>query len=293
MEKTPGGPTPRTGYPTAAGGSAASPAAAAVEGVHPADRARHNDPEAEFRDTAREGLGGPYSITRDISRPSPEYLERLRKAGAIYPVAFAGPLGLGANLTLTPKIKPVRPRLNILGPAFTVKAHDHLMPMYAMELAQPGDVLVIDAGGYSSVSIFGGSMTWSANLRKLGGVVINGMICDSGSLVGPDVKPIHEVPVFCRGAVGAYTTWDLPGLINVPIFIEGHRIDPGDLIVGAQDGVAVVPRARLEEALIKAEAFVERVPGWHDPMRIEGKTWFEVLGLSEIIERLRIPEKDI
>lgn len=282
--------TRRTAFGMAASGGAGLLALAAGKSAPAADTAGRNG-RRQFRDTAREGLGGPYSITRDIPRPSPEYLARLKKAGAIYPVAFAGPLGLGAEVVLTPEIKPVRTGLHIMGPAFTVKAHDHLMPMYAMELAQPGDVLVIDAGGYSDVSIFGGSMTWSAELRKLGGVVINGMVCDSGSLVGPEVKPIHDIPLYCRGAVGSYTTWELPGSVNVPIFIDDHRIDPGDLVVGAQDGIAVVPRARMQEALAKAEAFVANVPKWHDPMTLEGKTWFEVLGLSDTIRRLHIPER--
>lgn len=283
--------TRRTAFGMAASGGAGLLALAVGESAPAADTAGRNGRGRQFRDTAREGLGGPYSITRDIPRPSPEYLARLKKAGAIYPVAFAGPLGLGAEVVLTPEIKPVRTGLHIMGPAFTVKAHDHLMPMYAMELAQPGDVLVIDAGGYSDVSIFGGSMTWSAELRKLGGVVINGMVCDSGSLVGPEVKPIHDIPLYCRGAVGSYTTWELPGSVNVPIFIDDHRIDPGDLVVGAQDGIAVVPRVRMQEALAKAEAFVANVPKWHDPMTLEGKTWFEVLGLSDTIRRLHIPER--
>ena len=285
------GLTRRNAFLTAAGGTglavlaAGSAQAVTASGQHSGERQ-----PGSFRDTAREGLGGPYKIVRDIPRPTQEQYDRLKKAGGAYPVAVAGPLAMGSQLALNPGLKPIRPHLHICGPAFTVKAHDHLMPMYAMQFAKPGDILCIDAGGWSSVCVWGGSMTWSATIRKLGGVVINGMVCDSAALIGPEVKPIHNIPVFSLGTTTAYTTWELPGSINVPVFFDGHRIDPGDLVLGDDDGVAVVPRARIDEAIAKAEAFQAKVPAWHDPMRLENKTWFDVLGLETTIHKLNIPE---
>ncbi len=88
-----------------------------------------------------------HKIIRDIERPPEGYVARLRAIGAVYPVAFAGPLGLGSDIALTPAIRPMRQGMEILGPAFTVLAEDHLMALYATTLIQPGDVLVIAAGG--------------------------------------------------------------------------------------------------------------------------------------------------
>jgi 4-hydroxy-4-methyl-2-oxoglutarate aldolase len=283
------GMTRRNTFLTAAAGGVGIAASSAAHAVT-ASGERKGQMSGEFRDAARGGLGGPYKIVRDIRRPTQAQYDRLNKAGAAYPVAVAGPLAMGAKMALNPGLKPIRPHLRICGPAFTVKAHDHLIPMYAMQMAKPGDILVIDAGGWSSVCIWGGSMTWSATIKKLGGVVINGMVCDSSGLIGPDVNPIHKTPVFCLGASPAYTTWELPGSINVPVFFDGHRIDPGDLVLGDDDGVAVIPQTQIDLAIAKAEAFSATVPAWHDPMRLENKTWFEALKLEGAIRKLNIPE---
>jgi 4-hydroxy-4-methyl-2-oxoglutarate aldolase len=291
MDKPDNRVTRRNAFLAAAGG--AGVAALAAGATHASTTSREYaacSQSGAFRDTARDGLGGPYKIVRDIPRPTQAQYDRLTKAGAAYPVAVAGPLAMGAQLALNPGLKPIRPHLRICGPAFTVKAHDHLIPMYAMQMAKPGDILVIDAGGWSSVCIWGGSMTWSATIRKLGGVVINGMVCDSSGLIGPDVNPIHKTPLFSLGATPAYTTWELPGSINVPIYFDGHRIEPGDLVLGDDDGVAIIPHAEIDTAITKAEAFQATVPAWHDPMRLENKTWFEALKLEGVIQKLNIPE---
>jgi 4-hydroxy-4-methyl-2-oxoglutarate aldolase len=230
-------------------------------------------------------------IFRNIDRPSADYIDRLRKAGATYTLAFAGPLGLGCGIALNSSIRPARPGFTLLGPAFTVLAEDHLMPMYATTMIQPGDVLVIAGGGESDVAIWGGSMTRSALLRRAGGVVVDGKICDSAIFNGATQNPMWDVPVFSRGPAPAYNSWERPGSINVPVEIAGHVVEPGDLVVGGDDGVAVVPKARLREAVEKAEAFQAMVPGWQQGIT-EGKTWFEVLGLPRVVKKLAVPEFD-
>ena len=247
-------------------------------------------PATGFQHAAAQSMHGPYKIVRDIERPSQSVYDQLKKSGGDYPVAFAGPLALGSQIMLTPAIRPIRPNIRILGPAFTVKAHDHLIPMYAMQLAKPGDVLVIDADGWSNVCIWGGSMTHSAHLRQLGGVVVNGMVCDTCELIGPEISKKYDVPIFSLGPAGGSTTWEKPGSINVPVYIDGHQIDPGDLIVADNDGVAVIPKARISEAVKLSATFQSYIPAWHDPMNNEGKTWFEAIGLEPAIKKLGIPE---
>ncbi len=233
--------------------------------------------------------GSPYRIVRDIDRPDPKLIERLKKCGATYPVAFSAPLTIGAQYGLPRAIQPIRPRLEVMGPAFTVLANDHLMPMYATLLAKPGDVLVVDSGGESDICIWGGSMTKSAVVRKLGGIVLNGTVCDSSNLIGPNVEAIRDIPIFCLGHAPASDTWEKPGSINVPINIGGRIIGPGDLIIGGDDGVAYVPKDKLLEAVETAERFTAEAHKWHQNITA-GKTWFEVLGLDKTIEKLAIPE---
>lgn len=252
-----------------------------------------------------------HRIIKDFERPDPDLIARLKaNPHGNAPVTHAGPLGtcgangedqykpaetsgrseckLGHMRALPSDIRPVRPGLKIMGPAFTVVAHDHLIPMYAIDLAQPGDVLVIDATALGpDVAVWGGSMNQSSASRQLGGVVIDGKHCDSGGFLTP--RPGREVPLFTRGPAAANTTWELPGSINVPISISGRIIEPGDLVVGADDGIAIIPKRLIKEAVLRAEAYAEGVKYWTQEKN-KGRTWFDILNLRGNLDRLGIPE---
>ncbi|MGI2036064.1 RraA family protein [Rhizobium panacihumi] len=124
----------------------------------------------------------------------------------------------------------------MVGPAVTVKARpgDNLMVHKALDIAEPGDVVVVDAGGDISNAIIGELMVAHAEQRGLGGIVIYGAIRDSAELLA------GSFPVFAAGVTHRGPYKDGPGEVNVPISIAGMVINPGDLVCGDADGLLSV-----------------------------------------------------
>ena len=123
------------------------------------------------------------------------------------------------------------------GPAFTVKTRpgDNLMVHKALDLAEPGDVIVVDAGGDLTNAIIGEIMSTYANARGIAGIVIDGAIRDA------DEIRANDFPVYAAGVTHRGPYKDGPGEINVPVAIDGMVIEPGDLVLGDGDGILCVP----------------------------------------------------
>lgn len=138
----------------------------------------------------------------------------------------------------------------MVGPAVTVKTRpgDNLMVHKAMDMAQPGDVVIVDAGGDLTNAIIGELMVAHAVQRRLGGLVIFGAIRDSEELRK------GSMPVFAMGVTHRGPYKDGPGEVNVPIAINGMVIHPGDLVCGDADGVLAVPFAQVAEVHAAATA---------------------------------------
>ena len=136
-----------------------------------------------------------------------------------------------------PDVRPMHAGGRMAGPALTVKVRpgDNLMIHKALELANAGDVIVVDGGGDLTNALIGDIMVGEAIKRKLGGLVIYGAIRDSGEIA------TLSMPVFASGVTHRGPYKDGPGEINVPIAINGMVIEPGDLIIGDDDGVLCVP----------------------------------------------------
>ncbi len=132
---------------------------------------------------------------------------------------------------------------NMVGPAVTVKARpgDNLMVHKALDIAEPGDIIVVDAGGDLSNAIIGELMVAHAEKRGLGGIVIYGAIRDSAELLA------GSFPVFACGVTHRGPYKDGPGEVNVPIAINGMVINPGDLICGDADGLVSVAMDSAEQ----------------------------------------------
>ncbi|WP_040982103.1 RraA family protein [Oceanobacillus jeddahense] len=141
----------------------------------------------------------------------------------------------------------------LLGSALTVRTRpgDNLMIHKAINMAEPGDVLIVDGDGDMSRALFGEIMLRTCQTRGIAGLVVDGCI--------RDVTAFREdnFPVYARGVThkGPYKTG--PGEINTTVSIGGLIVNPGDLIIGDEDGVVSVPidqtNTILQEALKKIE----------------------------------------
>ena len=141
-----------------------------------------------------------------------------------------------------PGLRPMHAGGVLSGPAFTVKTRpgDNLMVHKALTLAQPGDVIVVDAGGDLTNAIIGELMLSYAMKRGFAGLVVNGAIRDS-EWIGK-----REMPVYAAGVTHRGPYKDGPGEINVPVAFGGMIVEPGDLIVGDADGFVCVPYDEVE-----------------------------------------------
>jgi len=183
-------------------------------------------------------------IKKNIERPAKGLIESF----AGLPVANIADM-MGRMFCLDAKIRPMN-AAPLLGPAFTIKARpgDNLLLHKALDLAQPGDILVVDAQGDMSNSIMGELMVLWAIKRGLGGFIIDGAIRDIGTLKNMDI------PIYAAGITPAGPYKDGPGEINFPVCCGGVIINPGDIIVGDEDGVVVVKPEDAPEILKKTQA---------------------------------------
>lgn len=149
-----------------------------------------------------------------------------------------------------PRLRPMHKGGVMAGPAFTVKSRpgDNLMVHKAIDLASAGDVIVVDAGGDLTNAIIGELMLAQMVKKKLGGIVINGAIRDSGAIAA------QPFPVYAAGITHRGPYKDGPGEINVPVAIDGMIIAPGDLIIGDEDGLLAVAIDEAEAILTATRA---------------------------------------
>jgi RraA family protein len=141
----------------------------------------------------------------------------------------------------------------LAGPATTLRLHtaDILMVGKALSLCPRGHVLVIDGQGELNTAVWGEITTAAARLKGLAGVVIDGAIRDSAAIRR------DRLPVFARAVVPNAGGAEYPGEVDIPIQCGGVVVNPGDWVVGDEDGVVVVPSKRLNSVLEVAGRLVE------------------------------------
>ena len=142
----------------------------------------------------------------------------------------------------------------LCGPAVTVlcRPADNLMVHKALDVAQPGDVVVVNTVGNTTTAVFGDLMCRTAAAKKLGGIVVDGAIRDVEGIAS------LRFPAFSRAVTPGSCDKDGPGELNVPIACGGTVVMPGDIVVGDDDGVAVVPRDHALEVLRSLDELLER-----------------------------------
>ncbi|MCL2894747.1 RraA family protein [Brenneria tiliae] len=160
-----------------------------------------------------------------------------------------------------------RQALKFAGPAFTVKVRpgDNLFLHKALDVAQPGDIVICDAGGALQNAILGEMMGRYAASRGIAGIIIDGAIRDRAGLAK------LPIPVYARGVTPNGPWKSGPGEIGHPIAAGGVSVAPGDLIVGDEDGVIVLPRAAAPDIIARAQAHAAVEAQW--ARQISEKNW--------------------
>jgi RraA family protein len=143
-----------------------------------------------------------------------------------------------------------RPGARLLGPALTVRVRsgDNLMIHKALQMGQPGDVLVIDGDGALDRALFGDIMKRVAQSRHFAGIVIDGAIRDVA------VYREDDFPCYARGVCHRGPFKEGPGEINVPVAISGVVVAPGDIVIGDDDGCVFVSQRDAREIAAASHA---------------------------------------
>lgn len=219
-------------------------------------------------------------VIRNFERPSRADIEAIGKFSPATIHEAQGKLG-----AIDPRIKPIQPGLQLCGPAITAKCHigDNLMIFEAINLAQPGDVLVVSAGNNPDQGGFGDVLAAACIGKGIAGLVI-----DAGVRDGRGLRAI-KFPVFSLGLCIKGTSKDTLGTINHPVVVGGEFVTPGDIIVGDDDGLVVVRTdnvAKLAKACQDREDAESKLIDMHRQgrmeiedryamMRSKGGTWSE------------------
>ena len=208
-----------------------------------------------------------FRIHSNINRPSRELVE-----------SFAGipASNIADNMKrlacIDAKLRPMN-KAPLLGTAFTVKTRpgDNLLLHKAIDMAQPGDVIVVAGQGDTANALIGEMMTSWAQRRGIAGLIIDGAIRDAGALREMDIA------VYAAGITPNGPSKDGPGEINVPVSCGGIVIKPGDILVGDEDGVVVIDPKDAPEILAKAKATAAKEAGFMEDIKngVWERTWVD------------------
>ena len=188
-------------------------------------------------------------IRRTIERAESATVDALGDVGtatvheAIGRVGYVGPF-----------LQPIQQGTKIAGSAVTVLSHpgDNMMIHAAVEMCQPGDVLVVTNTAPSTHGMFGDLLATSLMARGVRGLVIDAGVRDTMDLRDMGF-PVWTQHVSCQGTVK-----NTPGSVNVPVVLGGVNVQPGDVICADDDGVVVVEREDASWALEQSQARLDK-----------------------------------
>ncbi|MCY3586609.1 MAG: 4-carboxy-4-hydroxy-2-oxoadipate aldolase/oxaloacetate decarboxylase [Acidimicrobiales bacterium] len=193
-------------------------------------------------------MAARHVVKRTIERADSEVIVGLGDAGTATVHEAIGRRGY-----LGPDLRPIQQGTKVAGSAVTVLSHpgDNIMIHAAVEICQPGDLLVVTNTAPSTHGMFGDLLASSLMARGVVGLVMDAGVRDTLDLraMGFAVWSRH---VSCEGTVK-----NTPGSVNVPISINGVIIEPGDVICADDDGVVAVPRSEADWALEQSNARLE------------------------------------
>jgi 3-hexulose-6-phosphate synthase/6-phospho-3-hexuloisomerase len=232
------------------------------------------DPETAVREIRRALDEGAVIPTTLFKRGGAEEIRRVLDMVSVANLSDA--LHRGGVLE---GLRPLGRGMRLAGPVLTVRTYpgDWAKPVEAIDLAQPGDVLVIDAGGVGP-AIWGELATNSAIQRGLAGVVIDGAIRDSGDIVALGFPAFSRLVLPNAGEPKGF------GEIGVPIRVGGLKVEPGDWVLGDDDGVALLPQKMAVEYANRAMDVLEKENRIREEIK-EGRT------LGQVVDLLRWEKK--
>lgn len=211
-------------------------------------------------------------VIQDFTRPPREILQQLS----------AVPSGILSDCmnrmqAMDAGLRPITPGMRVCGPAFTIQSveSNNWGAHQALAIAKPGDVLVLAARGGMQSAVWGHVMTAAAKKRGLAGVIVDGCIRDFVE------NRSDTLPIFARGISpnGPHKGW--PCNLNVAVSCAGTAVLPGDIIVGDDDGVVVVPASRAVQVLEESSKRIDLEKDWYRRLDA-GETTVNLLGLKPL-----------
>lgn len=219
-------------------------------------------------------------VIRSFERPKKELLDAYQgmQAATLHEV-------LGKAGAMTHDIRPVWPGSFMCGSALTVQSRpgDNLMLHKAVSMAKPGDILVVAVDGFLEAGIWGEIITVAAMKKGIVGIVTDGSVRDTIPIKG------LGFPMFCKGISMKGTTKQNPGKINNPVTIGDIVIHPGDIVLGDNDGVVVIPLQMARDVLAAAQKKEEVESNVISRIR-QGECTMDILGFNEAYIRLNLTE---
>jgi 4-hydroxy-4-methyl-2-oxoglutarate aldolase len=227
-----------------------------------------------------------HTVEYAVDRPDREVVDAFEGV----PSSIVSDVTGNVGLTMDSGMKPIYEGAQLAGTAVTVKASpgDNLIIHKAITLAEPGDVLVIDANGYVETGHMGELMCATCQVNGLAGVVIDGAIRDRADIAA------MEFPVYARGVHPQGPLKQDPGSINVTVSCGGVTVEPGDVVVGDDEGVAVVPADGAEAVLEDSRAKLESESETREEIEA-GYYLFEEKGYDDLYDDLNVvgPEDSV
>lgn len=225
---------------------------------------------------------GQHVVVQSIDRADSAIIDALGPIGTATVHEAIGRRGyVGAH------IRPIQTGVRIAGSAVTVSSHpgDNLMIHAAVEVCQPGDVLVVANTAPSTHGMFGDLLAGSLMTRGVRGLIVDAGVRDTADLREMGF-PVWTQHVSCEGTVKAS-----PGSVNVPILLGGQAIQPGDVVCADDDGVVVVARAEASWALEQSLARLAKEEA--SRARLEaGELGLDMYGLRAKLEELGVTYVD-
>lgn len=227
-----------------------------------------------------------HTIDDHVERPDRKTVEAFEEVPSTIASDVTGNIGL----TMDAGIRPAYDGIEMAGTAITVKAApgDNLIIHKAITMAKPGDVLVIDCNGYTDTGHIGELMCTSCQANDLAGLVIDGAYRDKREITE------MEFPVYGRGVNPQGPLKQDPGSINVTVSCGGVSVDPGDIVVGDDDGLAVIPGDSAAQILESAQEKIRAEDNVREEI-LDGTYLFDINGYDELFENMEVvgPEDSI